>query len=199
MGRRGVESYAPALPAVALSAPGDRKPGGGKARRTVSFADDLVEVIAFAPLPGARFHKHRLAERTAPARRRAHSASRCVTAQAAALRNAMEMARSVGQRVTFGVPVVWHTSGEVDVFVPYDDGRWHADPHLDENPMRMPRCHAIDDLTVAPGKYLHMGPAIPKTKPFDGVNDLYDEQALSWDRHCPRRRALLSPLASPSG
>jgi hypothetical protein len=49
----------------------------------------------------------------------------------------MEMAHSVGQRVPFGIPVVWHTSGEVDVFVPYEDGRWHADPHMEENPMRI--------------------------------------------------------------
>jgi hypothetical protein len=88
----------------------------------------------------------------------------------------MEMAKSVGRKVPYGIPVVWHSSGEVDVFLPYEDERWHADPHMDENPLRMPRCHAMDDLMLEPHKYLHLGPAIPKTIPGDYGPSKYDDQ-----------------------
>ena len=46
---------------------------------------------------------------------------------AAALRNAMEMARSAGYETPFGVPVVWYPDQDVYVFQPYENpDLWHA-------------------------------------------------------------------------
>jgi hypothetical protein len=37
-----------------------------------------------------------------------------------------------GLSTPFGIPVVWHSFGEVDVFLPYTDGRCHADPDMEQ-------------------------------------------------------------------
>ena len=77
----------------------------------------------------------------------------------------MEMVQAVGQFLPFGMPVVWHLSGEVDVFVPYADGRWRADPH--ENPLRLPRSHAMNDYGGRLREFLHLGPAVPMLTPAE--------------------------------
>jgi hypothetical protein len=63
--------------------------------------------------------------------------------------------------------VVWHSFGEVDVFLPYTDGRCHADPDMEENPMRMPKCHAMADIAPHEDKYMNIGPAVPRLTPID--------------------------------